>query len=158
MYLVFFLEEGLKNKTLLIKKYFVIWDGSGNPIGVNPKKGYISIGGKDLISIWDYEDKVEIWRSQELSNEEIWPAIRQIAYEDGNADFEMLEEEIQKNKNEGYESAIISNKKNKAIKYGSLVQEENELPDEPQYCKLIIWNNYNIETILEDFNVLDQTL
>lgn len=65
--------------------------------------------------------------------------------------FEELEKKIQENSNSGYESAITGNN-GKAVKYGSLVSDDCELPDKVKNCRLQIWNNDYIDTWLTDNN------
>ncbi len=65
--------------------------------------------------------------------------------------FQTLMNEIRENSLNGYETAILG-RNNTAVKYGSLIAEESELPDLPQQCELIVWNNENIDAFLKDNN------
>ena len=67
--------------------------------------------------------------------------------------FNQIEELIQENLSDGYETAIYG-RNGKAVKYGSLVGEENELPDLPEYCSFKIWNNSNIDDTFTDYKLI----
>lgn len=61
---------------------------------------------------------------------------------------------IHENRSNGYETAIVSDKNKKAVKYGSLIQEESELPDVVKNCSLLIWNNDNIDSLLSGYQLI----
>lgn len=70
--------------------------------------------------------------------------------------FEKILLDIKDNSNNGYETAILSDSANRAVKFGSLVSEISDLPDKPENCTLIVWNNENIDKLLQGIVVIDQ--
>jgi hypothetical protein len=66
--------------------------------------------------------------------------------------YDEIIEAIENNTTGGYETAILGNN-GKAVKYGSLVSDICELPDKPENCNLVIWNNENIELVLCDYTL-----
>lgn len=67
--------------------------------------------------------------------------------------FEEINIQIAENSTGGCETAILG-KNGKAVKYGSLISESNELPDKPNNCTLMVWNNSNIDTVLKDYKLI----
>src|ERR1035437_7071196 len=69
--------------------------------------------------------------------------------------YESIILEIEENVTDGYETAVFG-KNGKAVKFGSLISDESELPDIPKNCNFRIWNNDNIDNILASYTRIDK--
>jgi len=69
--------------------------------------------------------------------------------------FDSILTEIAENINNGYETAVLG-KNNIAVKYGFLIENETDLPDLPENCELVIWNNEEIDNILNEFILIQK--
>jgi len=62
-----------------------------------------------------------------------------------------LLKEIDVNLTDGYETAVFSELSGIWVKYGSNIVNIDDLPDVPQRCKTLIWNNDNIDIVFSGY-------
>lgn len=106
-----------------------------------------NIAEGDLTAIEELLRFVPLQNLIQFLPEEVWKNYYLMTFED-------LVQEIAENVSDGYETAILG-KNMKAVKYGSLISEENDLPDTPENCCLRIWNNNNIDNVLGSYKRID---